>query len=136
MFQKLQKPVYRKPILNSSKYRHPAKFCPMKYLVSPLSRFEVSKTFDLEAGLYYYIEALQAVEGSKQNNMRMGVVTPSGKTNFPVKKDLLCQFSPSTLKYVLAYSIIRKIKGLRSTHYQVYCLITKNYRYCTMILSN
>lgn len=58
-------------------------------------RFEVSKTFDLQAGLHYYIEALQATKGNQANSVKIGVVQPSGKTYYPIKKDLLKQFAPS-----------------------------------------
>jgi hypothetical protein len=55
----------------------------------------MSKSVELEAGLYYYIEAVHATKGNKMDEFRVGVVPPSQKTQFPIKKDVLKQFKPS-----------------------------------------
>ena len=59
------------------------------------SRHDLSKPVHLEAGLYYYIEALHASTGDKIDDFQIGFVAPSGKTQFPIKKDILLQFNPS-----------------------------------------
>ncbi|XP_065646452.1 uncharacterized protein LOC100203116 isoform X33 [Hydra vulgaris] len=76
---------------------------------SDASLFEVSKTTELQAGLYYYIEALQATKGGEQSRLKIGVVSPSGKTSFPMKKDSLTQFSPS--KHGIVREVWKNVKG-------------------------
>lgn len=55
----------------------------------------MSKTVNMEAGLYYYIEALEAMKGDQFNALQIGVQQPSGKTHFPINKSVLKQFVPS-----------------------------------------
>ena len=59
----------------------------------------MSKPVELEAGLYYYIEAVHASKGEQLDEFRVGVVPPSLKTQYPIKKDFLRQFKPSKNLY-------------------------------------
>ncbi len=54
----------------------------------------MSGSVDLEAGLHYFIDALQVVKRNEMNSIKMGVVMPSGKTSFPIRKSYLQQFKP------------------------------------------
>ena len=57
----------------------------------------MSKPVDMVAGLFYYIEAVHASRGDKTDEFKVGVVPPSQKTQFPIKKDSLRQFRPSKI---------------------------------------
>ena len=58
-------------------------------------RYEMSRPVDLEAGLFYYIETVHASKGDKVDEFKVGVLPPSRKSQFPIKKDSLRQFKPS-----------------------------------------
>ena len=68
----------------------------LKIVVLP-QRFDVSRPVDLEAGQHYFIDALQASQPGKRDSIKIGVVMPSGKSSFPIRKDLLSQFPPSKI---------------------------------------
>ena len=65
----------------------------------------MSKPVDMVAGLFYYIEAVHASRGDKTDEFRVGVVPPSQKTQFPIKKDSLRQFRPSKIDSCLKLCI-------------------------------
>ena len=62
-----------------------------------ICRFDVSQELELEAGLHYFIDALQVVKENRRNNVKIGVVMPSGKSSFPINREYLSQFRPSKL---------------------------------------
>lgn len=62
----------------------------------------MSKPVDMVAGLFYYIEAVHASRGDKTDEFKVGVVPPSQKTQFPIKKDSLRQFRPSKIQFFVS----------------------------------
>ena len=64
-------------------------------------RFDASKPVSLESGMYYFIDALQTAIGGKRNSIKIGVEMPSGKSSFPIRKELLSQFPPSKTLHIL-----------------------------------